>query len=193
MLRWLVLAACTSLTLGCSAATSSWVRDDWAAQPASHVKRLHVAVSPLPNGDAGQGQLWALLARRYVNQQRNFLVKQQSALPVVDVAAACAGFDGLLLIAPVATQAGDDVTIGLDGLLVRCADREPAWKGRVRGTWASTDPTVAAVRAHYVAELGPAVEPWVAPAFLALKALVGMMPQPVLTDQDEMEKIELGE
>lgn len=188
-----LVAAVAVVQAGCGPSTTSWLRDDWATQPASHVKRLHVAITPLPNGDVGQGQLWGLLAKRYLNQQRNFLVKQQSAAPGIDVTAACAGFDGVLVLAPTAVRSGDAVTVGILAKLLRCSDREPAWTGRVSGTWPASEPTVAALREHYVAELGAAVEPWVAPAFLALKALVAMMPQPVLGDADEMEKIELGE
>ena len=42
-------------------------------------------------------------------------------------------------------------------------------------------------------ELGPEVEPYVAPSWRLLQATLDTLPRPVLTDEDVIEKIELGE
>jgi probable lipoprotein (TIGR04455 family) len=194
---FLVLALALAAT-GCGPKVQTWLRDDYATVDSKVVKRLTVVVASTPNGDAKQAEMWALLARRYVNQHRNFLVKMQTSAPDWTVESACnppanGPIEGALLLTPAVQKQEADVQIDLPAKLVRCRDREPVWTGEVHGKWASADETVAALKEHYVKELGAGIEAWVAPAFLALKALVATMPQPTLSDDEQMEKIELGE
>jgi hypothetical protein len=60
------------------------------------LKRLAVVVQPLPEGQARVGEAFALIARRYVNQKRDFLVKVErfeAEAPALD--ALCGGDDAI--------------------------------------------------------------------------------------------------
>ena len=51
-------------------------RPDYTQVDQQRVKRLVVVTQPLPDGKQSLGELWSLIARQYVNQNRDFLVKQ---------------------------------------------------------------------------------------------------------------------
>ena len=61
----------------CSIVKAARVRDDWAQADQKAVKRLAVVVQPLPEGSQKAGLAFARIARRYVNQKRDFLVKKE--------------------------------------------------------------------------------------------------------------------
>lgn len=186
----LALVALAALTSACGASVHSWVRDDYAAQDQREVKHLALQVRGVP---AEQRQLWTLMARRYVNQHRNFILRPAELAHDATLGVACAGQEGVLGLQVAQTPHGGELALQVQGRIQRCRDGQDLWTGRVDGRWASDEPTVAELRAHYVKELGEAVAPYVAPAFLAIKALVATLPQPVISGEDEMEKIELGE
>jgi len=177
----------------CGPSVHSQVRGDYADVDRNLVRRVAVVVAPLPAGDLLQGKLWSLLARRYVNQHRDFIVKIHSASGQFALAEHCHEQEGALLLTVASKQTGEEVATHAAGRLLRCRDGETVWSGTVEGTWRSDDANVAELRGHYVAELGAGVEPMVAPAFYALRALLETLPLPKLDEAAEMEKIELGE
>ena len=179
--------------VACGPSVHSQVRSDYEQIDRTQVRRIEVVVAPLPTGDALQGQLWSLLARRYINQHRYFIVKKHSAVAEFTLAQHCNGQEGALHLAVVPAPAGAEVAVEVQGELLRCRDGEIVWSGTVKGKWRSDEANVAELRGHYVAELGAGVEPMVAPAFYALRALLETLPRPNLDEAAEMEKIELGE
>lgn len=182
--------AVATLTSACGASVKSWVREDYAAQDQSQVKHLALQVRGLP---AEQQRLWYLMARRYINQHRNFILRPAELAHEATLGVACAGQEGVLGLDVAQALKGSDVALQVQGRIQRCRDGQEVWTGSVQGAWSSDEATVAELKAHYVKELGEAIAPFVAPAFLAIKALVATLPQPVITGDDEMEKIELGE
>src|SRR4051812_9931501 len=69
------------LASGCATVKMSRVRPDYDSVDGSRVKRLVVVTSPAPAVNPKLATLWSLMARRYVNQKRNFLVKQNLPQP----------------------------------------------------------------------------------------------------------------
>lgn len=191
VLLLLLLAVSSS----CSIVKRYTVRDDWATTDRSKVKRLVVLVQPLPDGNEKAGELFARIARRYVNMKRDFLVKQEkfSATPP-DLATLCGGDDaieGVLLLSPTATKKGAGVELELKGALKRCGDGREAWTAEAAGSFPSKDDLLVEVTKTYVGELGAEVEPWVAPAMNVLRPVLDTLPQPQLSEQDQDEKIGL--
>lgn len=178
------------LVPACGASVHSQTREDYAQIDQNLVKHLAMVVVTSP---PEQKQMWTLLTRRYVNQHRNFIIRPVNLPDEPTAGTACQGREGVLEIATLMRPKGADVAVVLAAKITRCRDGELVWSGGVDGAWESDDETVAELRAHYAAELGDAVQKWVGPAFMALKALVATMPQPTLIDAEEMEKIELGE
>ncbi len=183
------------LLSACGASVQSWQRPDYAAVDQGRLKHLalRIQLAPAPE-DPGSSRLWTLLVRRYVNQHSNFIIKPVATLPASATASdLCQGQEGILDLAVQTLPRDGQLQVTLQGRLVRCGDEVLVWKGEVSGCWAKDESTVAELRAHYVQELGKGIEGLVAPAFLAIKAWVPTLPKPVLTDADELEKIEIGD
>jgi len=181
---------------GCSAVKMSRVRDDYATVDRNQTKRLVVVTSPLPADDARVGELWSLIARRYVNQNRDFIAKESRvAESLASPTDACGeGLEGVLHLKPeVAKLEAKGAQVGVFAQLVRCTDGAEVWAASGGASWDSQNALYDAQRAQYVSELGEEVGPWVAPSFQLLKSVLETLPNPELNDDDVVEKIELGE
>lgn len=183
------------LTSGCSIVKHSMVRDDWAATDRSKVKRLVVVVQPLPDGNEKAGELFARIARRYVNMKRDFLVKTERFVATApELGTLCGGDDaieGALFLTPTLTKKGAGFEIEVKGALRRCGDGREAWTAEAGGSFPSKDDLLVEVTKTYVQELGAEVEPYVAPAMNVLRPVLDTLPQPLLSEQDQDEKIGL--
>ena len=195
--RWMGAAV---LMLGaCATVKSSRVAPDYSTVDKDHVKRLLVVTAPLPEGQEKLGQLWSLLARRYVNQKRDFLVKadKSQALPLgtaFDAKSLCGeGLEGVLWLSPKVSHGSLDVDASVDAKLIRCLDGGEVWSARAGGSWPSRDSTLQEMTGDYVAKLGPEVKRYVSPSFHLLKETLDTLPNPHLSDEDQNETIELGE
>ncbi|MHB8877053.1 MAG: MXAN_6521/LA_1396 family lipoprotein [Myxococcaceae bacterium] len=189
-----VLAAALAAP-GCSAVKMHRVRPDYEQVDKTRTKRLVVVTQPLPDGQEKVGQLFSLVARRYVNQKRNFIVKKDLAQAgAFQPAALCGeGLEGVLWLQPTLKRAGEGVEASVRAMLLRCSDGQEVWAADAGGSFASTDELLKQVTADYAAELGAEVTAYVAPAFNLLRPTLDTLPDPVLTDDDVTEKIELGE
>ncbi|MGV3621847.1 MAG: MXAN_6521/LA_1396 family lipoprotein [Archangium sp.] len=183
------------LLSSCSVVKSARIRDDWSQGDDKTVKRLAVVVSPLPDGKESVGKAWAAVARRYVNQKRDFLVKKEvAAHPSPELKDVCGGEDnieGVLWLKPALTAKGSGFEVEVLGALSRCSDGREAWSGTAAGSFASKDPLLVEVTNIYVQEFGAEVTPYVPPALNVLRPLLDTLPQPVLTEEDKDEKITL--
>lgn len=179
----------------CSIVKAARIRDDWAQGDRQAVRRLAVVVQPLPDGSQKAGEAFARIARRYVNQKRDFLVKQevvQAEAP--KLAELCGGEDaveGVLFLKPAFKPEGSGFEAELSGALARCPDGREAWTGQAAGSFPSKDPGLVEVTAIYVQEFGAEVERYVPPALNLLRPLLDTLPQPVLTEADVDEKLTL--
>jgi probable lipoprotein (TIGR04455 family) len=179
----------------CSIVKRYAVRDDWASVDRTKLKRVAVVVQPLPDGNVKAGELFARIARRYVNMKRDFLVKQEKSAPTMpDLSQLCGGDDaieGVLRLTPTAVRKGEGFEMELTGALLRCGDGREVWTAEAAGSFPSKDPNLVEVTKTYVQDLGSEVEPFVAPAMNVLRPLLDTLPQPLLTEQDQDEKISL--
>lgn len=193
--RALFAAVVLALVGGCSIVKRYAVRDDWATVDRMKVKRLVVVVQPLPDGQQQVGALFARVARRYVNMKRDFLVKQEVASAVMpELPALCGGeeaIEGVLKLTPALTRRDSGFEVEVKGALLRCGDGREAWTAEAGGSFPSKDERLIEVTKTYVGELGSEVEPYVAPAMNVLRPLLDTLPQPLLTEQDQDEKIGL--
>jgi probable lipoprotein (TIGR04455 family) len=179
----------------CSIVKAARIRDDWAQADQRAVRRLVVVVQPLPEGNQKAGEAFARIARRYVNQKRDFLVKKEVVLSEAPkLAELCGGEDaieGVLFLKPSLKAAGSGFEAELSGALARCTDGREAWTGQAAGSFPAKDPGLVEVTANYVQELGPEVDRYVPPAMNLLRPLLDTLPQPILTEADVDEKLTL--
>ncbi len=186
---WLLLWG----TAACGVVRHSETRPDYASADRTQTVRIGVYVHPLPDGRRDVGQLWATIAQRYTNHHRDFIAKE--AVATATVTPACHDdLEGLLVIRPAMRSVGDGFEVEADARLSRCRDGETVWSAQGGGSFPSRDETVLEVTRRYGEELGPSVEPYVAPSFHLLRALLDTLPEPQLPSEDAvLEKIELAD
>ncbi len=186
------------LLSGCSTVKSSRVRPDYDTVDRTQVKRLVVVTQPLPDGKQEVGELWSLIARRYVNQNRDFIAKANVALTGNPDDTSFKGLcvdnlEGVLWLSPQVTRSGKGVEAAVKAQLLRCRDGQEVWAAEAAGSWPSEDERYKELTVQYTGELGPEVTPYVAPTFRLLSATLDTLPRPQLSEADVEEKIELGE
>lgn len=186
------------LLSACATVKSQRVRDDYEQVDKHQVKRLVVVTQPLPDSKPAVGELWSLLARQWVNQNRNYLVKSNLALPErpgdTSFKGLCVeGLEGVLWLDPSVTLKKDGAEAAVKARLTRCRDGEEVWAAEAAGSWGSKDEDYEQRVAQYVQELGEEVAPYVVPSAKLLSATLDTLPNPELNEADKDEKIELGE
>ncbi|MBZ4416221.1 MXAN_6521/LA_1396 family lipoprotein [Myxococcus sp. RHSTA-1-4] len=186
------------LLSACATVKSQRVRGDYEQVDKHQVKRLVVVTQPLPDGKPAVGELWSLIARQWVNQNRNYLAKSNLALPErpedTSFKGLCVeGIEGVLWLDPNITLKGDGAETEVKARLTRCRDGEEVWAAEAAGSWGSRDEDYEQRVAQYVQELGEEVAPYVVPTAKLLSATLGTLPNPELNEADTDEKIELGE
>ncbi|HYO54772.1 MXAN_6521/LA_1396 family lipoprotein [Archangium sp.] len=194
----LALVLGLALLAGCATVKSSRVRPDYETVDKTQVKRLVVVTQPLPDGKQEVGELWSLVARRYVNQNRDFIARANVALTGspedTSFKGLCAeGLEGILWLSPDVKRTGNGVEAAVKAQLLRCRDGQEIWAAEGAGSWPSEDDRYKELTVQYTRELGPEVAPYVAPTFRLLSATLDTLPRPRLNDADVEEKIELGE
>lgn len=179
----------------CSIVKTTFVRDDWTQTDQQTVKRLAIVVQPVPAGNLKAGEAFARIARRYVNQKRDFLVKKEVAqAEPLKLEQLCGGDDaieGVLFLKPTFVPVGSGFETQLTASLNRCSDGREAWSAQAASSFPSKDAGLVEVTAAYVQEFGPEVEPYIPPALNLLRPLLDTLPQPVLTEADVEEKLSL--
>ncbi|MBK6689340.1 MAG: MXAN_6521/LA_1396 family lipoprotein [Deltaproteobacteria bacterium] len=186
---WLLLWGATA----CGVVRHSETRADYQSADRTQTVRIGVHVHPLPDGRQDVGELWATIAQRYTNHHRDFIAKE--AVATATVTPACHDdLEGLLVITPSVRAVGDGFEVEASARLTRCRDGETVWTAQGGGSFPSRDETVLEVTRRYGEELGPSVEPYVAPSFHVLRALLDTLPEPQLPSEDAvLEKIELAD
>jgi len=192
MRRVLLIPALVALS-ACGAVRKSSVRPDYETADKTKTVRLVVSVSPLPAQDAALGSLVGRIARKYVNDKRDFIVRRDAASETEPQGLCADGVEGVLKLVPALKKQGAGVEAEVKGALVRCRDGETVWSAEAGGTWPSEDSLYVATADHYGAELGDGVKPYVGPVFRLLQATLDTLPAPSLDDAGKMEKIELDD
>lgn len=194
-MRALLLLVAAFLVAGCATVKSHHVRADYAQVDALKTKRLLVVTQPSPGGSSPAGELFSLVARRYVNQKRNFIVREHRTQeePVAPSSVCSGGLEGVLWLKPEVERRGNGMEARLTGRLLRCGSGEEIWAVDAGGSFSTTDLKLREVTELYSKELGPEVAPYVPLAFNLLRPALDTLPNPVLTQEDEAEKIELGD
>lgn len=198
MTKRLALAMGLATLTSCATVKNSFTRPDYEQVDKQRVKRLVVVTQPLPEGKQPVGELWSLIARQYINQNRDFLVKGNTAQPEASddasLKAQCVeGIEGVLLLVPQVKRTQEGADVAVRARLMRCADHQEVWNAEAAGSWGSEDEKFRERTAQYVQQLGAEVEPYVVPTYKLLQATLDTLPNPQLNEQDIDEKIELGE
>src|SRR5690606_37240423 len=111
----------------CSAVRNVHVRPDYEQVDRTKTLRLAVVTAPLPAGDEQVGLLRSEIARRYVNDKRQFIASVQLAAAELPQDVCEAPMEGVLHLVPSVSRKGDGVEAEVAASLFRCSDREIIW------------------------------------------------------------------
>ena len=109
-----------------------------------------------------------------------------------EVAEACKTRDGVLKMSvDRADVVGEHIDLEITGELRRCSDKSVVWSATARASGKSRNRSLKNLVQNYVEEYGNQAEVYAAPAFNILEDIVEAMPNPELTEDELMEKIDL--
>jgi len=192
MPRLALLLVVALAATGCASAIDSrFALRGYDARGAGAIKRIAVAAWA-PRELAGVGELAVQVATDLVKLRKNYLVKRPAVLER-EFAEACDGVEGVLAVRVLDVQvAGDNVTTRAEASLFRCTDGALLWRTGGALEASSKDANLQNLAAAYVDRAGEGARRYAAPLFALLQQLLAPLPDPVLTDAEIDEKIELG-
>lgn len=190
-----VCGAALAFSAGCAGVVKSTkLREDWESVDKNRVKRLVIVTQPYPADDPNVAQMWSRMAGKRVDLKREFIVKDKRAQPgseAVELKTLCVeGVDGVLWLKPDVKRKGNGTEAQVTAKLLRCVDGEQVWATEAGGSWSSDDAKLKETIADYTSEFGPGVEPYVAASYHLLNDALDTLPNPVLTEEEQGEKIE---
>jgi probable lipoprotein (TIGR04455 family) len=191
-MRRLALLVALLATASCASAIDSrFALRGYDARGSGAVKRIAVGAWA-PHELTGVREVAVQVATDLVKLRKNYLVKRPAVLER-DFAEACEGVEGVLAIRVLDLQvAGDAVTTRAETSLFRCADGALLWRTGGALEASSKDANLQNLAAAYVERAGEGARVYAAPLFALLQQLLAPLPDPVLTDAEIDEKIELG-
>ena len=178
--------------IGCGAVERSYVRKDFEQVDRTQTIRLAVVTAPYPDQSETLGQMWSLIAQRYVNDHRDYIAREAKTSQTVSKELCGEKIEAILRLTPHIHRYGEGVEGKLYASLYRCKDGALIWSAEAEDDFASEDPLLREVTERYVEKFGEEVRPYVAPSFRLIKETLETLPKPSIRDNDEAqtEKIE---
>jgi probable lipoprotein (TIGR04455 family) len=131
------------------------------------------------------------MTRDLIRTNRNYLVYGIVSTER-EVAEACKIRDGVLRMwVERADAAEEHVDLEITGELRRCSDKSVVWSATAHASGKSRNRSLKNLVQNYVEKHGNQAEVYAAPAFKVIEAIVEAMPNPELTEDELMEKIDL--
>jgi probable lipoprotein (TIGR04455 family) len=154
------------------------------------IKRIVIISQASPQNKELTGLVSAMI-RDVIKTNRNYLVYGILSTGR-NVAEACKSRDGVLeMRVDRADAVGERVDLEITGELRRCSDSSVVWRATARSSGKSRNRSLENLIRSYVEEHGKQAEVYAAPAFNIIEDIVEAMPNPVLTEDELLEKIDL--
>ena len=180
----------------CGSARSHYLIPNYQRHERTQVVRVEVWVTPAHIKSPPEPKvlaMWSLMAQRYLNDKRDFLVLRRHVHTSSKLPSCSEGVVGRFIIQGDARRSDDDAQLELKARLETCdANPKVIWRGG--GSFCSEvdNEVLQTLRAQYHKRFGDRAAMYAAPSFLALKELLDLTPYPKLTrERDIFEKIEL--
>jgi len=189
------LIACTVISLAllsfaCTSVRRQYILKNYTNNPGQMVKRIVIISKPFPQEKDLAG-LVSAMTRDLIKTNRNYLVYGTLSTER-EVAEACKTRDGVLKMwVDRADAVGEHIDLEITGELRRCSDNAVVWSATARNSGKSRNRSLKNLVQSYVQEYGNQAEVYAAPAFNIIEDLVETMPNPELTEDELMEKIDL--
>lgn len=182
------------LLAGCSSVHSLYVRAGYA--PGAGMVKHVVILASAPENNSGLGPLVARIAMDIIKLRKNYLVHGNKAMKGntmdKDRFAGCGGIDGVLVftVTHVSLREGK-ADLVITGELYRCSSRELVWRAEGKAVRPSMDPNLVELTKVYETSYGSEAAQYAAPAFGIIQDIVETLPDPVLSDEEVLKKIEM--
>jgi probable lipoprotein (TIGR04455 family) len=187
--------ACTFISImlvafACSSVRRRFVVEGYTRDPGQMIKRIVIISQASPQNKELTGLVSAMI-RDVIKTNRNYLVYGILSTGR-NVAEACKSRDGVLeMRVDRADAVGERVDLEITGELRRCSDNSVVWRATARSSGKSRNRSLENLIRSYVEEHGKQAEVYAAPAFNIIEDIVEAMPNPVLTEDELLEKIDL--
>jgi len=189
------LIACTVISLAllsfaCTSVRRQYILKDYTKNPGQMVKRIVIISKPSPQEKDLAG-LVSAMTRDLIKTNRNYLIYGTLSTER-EVAEACKTRDGVLKMwVDRADAVGEHIDLEITGELRRCSDNAVVWSATARNSGKSRNRSLKNLVQSYAEEYGNQAEVYAAPAFNIIEDIVEAMPNPELTEDELMEKIDL--
>ena len=189
------LIACTVISIAlvsfdCTSVRRRFMVEGYTKNPAQMIKRIVIISEPFPQNKDLAGLISAM-TRDLIKTNRNYLVDGTLSTER-EVTEACKTRDGVLKMwVDRADAAGERIHVEITGELRRCSDNSVVWSATARASGKSRNRSLKNLIQNYVEEHGKQVEVYAAPTFNVIEDIVEAMPNPELTEDELMEKIDL--
>jgi probable lipoprotein (TIGR04455 family) len=189
------LIACTALSIAlvsfaCTSVRRQFIVQGYTRNPGQMVKRIVIISEPSPQ-DKDLAGLISAMTRDLIKTNRNYLVYGILSTER-EVTEACKTLDGVLKMwVGRADAVGEHIDLEITGELRRCSDNSAVWSATARNSGKSRNRSLKNLVQSYVEEYGYQAEVYAAPAFNIIEDIVEAMPNPELTEDELMEKIDL--
>jgi probable lipoprotein (TIGR04455 family) len=189
------LIACTVISLAllsfaCTSVRRQYILKNYTKNPGQMVKRIVIISKPSPQEKDLAG-LVSAMTRDLIKTNRNYLVYGTLSTDR-EVAEACKTRDGVLKMwVGRADAVGEHIDLEITGELRRCSDNAVIWSATARNSGKSRNRSLKNLVQSYVEEYGNQAEVYAAPVFNIIEDIVETMPNPELTEDELMEKIDL--
>jgi probable lipoprotein (TIGR04455 family) len=178
------------VSFACTSVRHRFVVEGYQKNPGQMIKRIVMVSDPFPQNRDLAGLISAM-TRDLIKANRNYLVLG-TASTEGEVAEACKTLDGVLKISVNrADVAGGRIDLEITGELRRCSDNSTVWNAAGRASGISRSRSLKNLVQNYVEKFGDVAEVYAAPAYNILQDIVETMPNPELTEDELMEKIDL--
>ena len=178
------------VSFACTSVRHRFVVEGYQKNPGQMIKRIVIVSDPLPQ-NRDLARLISAMTRDLIRTNRNYLV-YETASTEREVAEACKTLDGVLRMSVGrADAAGGRIDLEITGELRRCSDNSVVWSATGRASGKSRSPSLKNLVQNYVKKYGDQAEVYAAPAFNILENIVQTMPNPELTEDELMDKIDL--
>ena len=189
------LIACTviSITLvsfACTSVHRRFMAEGYKKNPEQMIKRIVMISEPFPQNQ-DLTRLVSAMARDLIRTNRNYLVYGILSTEV-EVAEACKTRDGVLKWSVEKADAlGEHIDLQITAEIRRCSDKSVVWSATARASGKSGNRSLKNLVQDYVEKHGHQAEVYAAPAFNVIEDIVEAMPNPELTEDELMEKVDL--
>ena len=189
------VTACTLMStalvfLACTSVRHRFLVEGYTKNPGQMIKRIVIFSEPFAQ-NKDLAKLVNAMTRDVIKTNRNYLVYGLLTTER-DVAEACKTHDGVLKVrVNKADAAGERVELEMTGELRKCSDHSLVWSASARSSGKSRNRSLENLVRSYIEEHGEQAVVFAAPAFNVIEDIVETMPNPVLTEEELIEKVEL--